>query len=266
MTERIGSYRARGAARAAVFDFDGTVALVRSGWMPAMMDTIMARVGPLAPDREAARAEAEEYVARLTGKDTIHQMTAFEEQVRRLGGNPPPASQLKADFFATLAPIHAERLAAVREGRRPAGSLLVPGAVEFLAALRARGMKVYLASGTKHEDIVAESELLGIAEYFDDMHGSSPHRFSKLELLQWIVASGVPPEEVITFGDGRVEIEASHAVGGISVGIATDEDGGGADPGGVDIKKRAWLIEAGADYIAADYLHPSLMQVVLGEF
>jgi phosphoglycolate phosphatase-like HAD superfamily hydrolase len=262
LTERIGNFIPRPPARAAMFDFDGTVALVRSGWMPAMMEMIMAAVGPLARDPEAERAKAEDYVARLTGKDTIHQMIAFADHVRAVGGAALPALQYKTEFFALLAPVQAERLQAVREGQKPASSLLVPGTVAFLEALRARGVRLYLASGTKHDDIVAESELLGIAQYFDDIHGSAPDRLPKRELLESIVASGVPRDEVITFGDGRVEIEASKAVGGIAVGVASDEE---ASCLTVDPKKRGWLMEAGADYIVANYLDPDVLRIVTGE-
>ena len=65
----------------------------------------------------------------------------------------------------------------------------------------------------------------------------------------------------MAFGDGRVEIEVTKAVGGTAVGIATDEETCLT----VDAKKRGWLIHAGADYIAPNFLRTAeLLEVVAG--
>jgi len=55
-----------------MFDFDGTLALVRAGWMPLMLDIMMETLGPLGRDAAKLRDEAEEYVARFTGKELEH--------------------------------------------------------------------------------------------------------------------------------------------------------------------------------------------------
>ena len=120
MIERIGNRLPRPSARAVMFDFDGTVALVRAGWMPIMLDMMMETLGKLGSNHAALRAEAEDYVARFTGMDTLHQMSAFAEHVRLLGGKPLPAAQYKADFIASLEHERTERLRAVRSGDRPA--------------------------------------------------------------------------------------------------------------------------------------------------
>jgi hypothetical protein len=38
-------------ARVALFDFDGTVALVRAGWMPLMLDMMMETLAPQGDNR-----------------------------------------------------------------------------------------------------------------------------------------------------------------------------------------------------------------------
>lgn len=245
----------RRPARAVMFDFDGTVALVRAGWMPLMLDMMMETLGPLGSDRDTLRAEAEEYVARFTGKDTVHQMSAFADHVRALGGSPRSAAEYKAQFIALMEHKRSARL------RAPA-NLLVPGVRDLLEALRARGLQIYLASGTAHEEIAFEADLLGIAPFFDAIYGSAPSSLTKGELLRRIVASGIEGEEILTFGDGRVEIEETKAVGGIAVGVATDE----AECLEVDAKKRGWLIDAGADYIVPNYLDAGILRIVAGEF
>jgi hypothetical protein len=51
--------------------------------------------------------------------------------------------------------------------------------------------------------------------------------------------------EFVAFGDGFVEIEDAKAVGGIAVGVASNE----ATRSGVNTRKRTRLIQAGADII-----------------
>jgi phosphoglycolate phosphatase-like HAD superfamily hydrolase len=188
-------------------------------------------------------------------------MAAFAEHVRSLGGHPHSPKQYKDEFLAAIEERREERLSAVREGRAPAEGLLVPGTMALLEALRARGLRVYLASGTAHEDIVRESALLGLTPMFDGIYGSSPAHFNKRQLLEWIVASGVEGGEIVVFGDGRVEIEEAKAVGAIAVGVASDEEGCLT----VDAKKRGWLIEAGADYIVPNFLDEGIPRIVAGE-
>ena len=56
-------------------------------------------------------------------------------------------------------------------------------------------------------------------------------------------------KELVVFGDGYVEIENGKAVGGIAVGVATDEE----RREGVDLWKRDRLISAGADLIIPEF-------------
>lgn len=241
-----------------MFDFDGTLATVRAGWMPMMLDMMMETLKPLSHDTAAVRSEAEDYVARLTGKDTVHQMAAFADHVRELGGEPESALAYKTEFLDRLESQRSARLTAVEEGRIPPDKLLVPGARALLEALQQKGLDIYLASGTAHEDIVREAKLLDIDRYFTGLYGSATSSLTKAELLAKIIRDGVPGEAILTFGDGRVEIEETKAVGGTAVGVATEEP----DCLEVDPKKRRWLTEAGADYIIPNYLESGLLEII----
>jgi phosphoglycolate phosphatase len=242
-----------------MFDFDGTVATVRAGWMEIMLDMMMETLGPLGSDAGALRCEAEEYVARFTGKDTVHQMEAFTEHVRSLGGNSESPEAYKSQFMRRLDVVRCRRLNAAREGGMTPDTLLVPGVRALLQALQGRNLEIYLASGTAHSEILQEVRLLGIAQYFTGMYGSAGTSLTKRELLAQIIASGITGEEIVTFGDGRVEIEETKAVGGTGIGVA------GLEPECLepDPKKRRWLIDAGADYIIPNYLEPGLLELVL---
>ncbi|HVW85525.1 MAG TPA: HAD family hydrolase [Bryobacteraceae bacterium] len=262
MIERVrNGALSRPPARAVMFDFDGTIAMVRAGWMPIMLDMMMETLAPLAGDAASLRFEAEEYVARLTGKDTLHQMEAFARHVRELGGHAQPAAAYKAEFIRRIDRLRIERLSAIEQGAISPDALLVPGIRNLLQNLRDRGLQLYLASGSAHEEICMESDLLGIAHYFDGIYGSAPTSRTKRELLEWLTSSGIPGNRILTFGDGRVEIEDTRAIGGTAVGVATDEPA----CRDVDCRKRGWLIDAGADYIIPNYLEEDLLLLVSGE-
>ena len=73
----------RGKIKFAIFDFDGTISLIRSGWqqimIPMMVDILMQTPG------HESRTEIENivlnYVTRTTGKQTIYQMIRWAEEV-----------------------------------------------------------------------------------------------------------------------------------------------------------------------------------------
>ena len=78
--------------------------------------------------------------------------------------------------------------------------------------------------------------------------------FSKRILIQRIIAEqDLSGPEFAGFGDGFVEIEDTKHVGGIAVGVASDE----ATPGCIDAWKRTRLIGAGADVIVPDFSQSS---------
>ena len=130
----------------------------------------------------------------------------------------------------------------------------MPGARALLEALRERGLKMYLASGTDEIYMKEEARLLDVARYFDGgVYGALDDykSFSKAILIQRILASAeFRGCEFLGFGDGYVEIEDVKKVGGVTVGVASDE------PACVSIDewKRQRLIGVGADYIVPNYL------------
>jgi phosphoglycolate phosphatase len=75
-------------ARVVLFDFDGTLSLIRSGWMNVMVPMMVEILLDLKTgERKGSCARWwKEFVWRLTGKETIYQMTAFAEAVEVRGG------------------------------------------------------------------------------------------------------------------------------------------------------------------------------------
>ncbi len=196
----------------------------------------------------------EDFVWRLTGQETIYQMIALAEQVKRRGGAPLDPLIYKRRYLDRLHTVIADRLEELRGGHCAPDKYLVPGARALLEALQARGLKLYLASGTDEPYMKEEAVLLDVARYFDGgVYGAldDPEAFSKRLLVQRILGlPGVRGSHLLAFGDGYVEIEEVKQVGGVAVGVATDEPECQAP----DEWKRQRLIGAGADYIIANYL------------
>ena len=85
-------------------------------------------------------------------------------------------------------------------------------------------------------------------------------KLSRLSLI-WLSRIATDPE-LVTFGDGFVEIEDTKAVGGVAVGVASDE----VNRQGIDEWKRGRLIEAGADLIIPDFCdHERLVAYLFAE-
>src|SRR5262245_8485840 len=80
----------RGRIRSVLFDFDGTLSLIREGWpqvMSPMMVEVLQHTGTGETPEELA-AVVEDFVAHLTGRQTIYQMIQLAEEVKRRGGQP----------------------------------------------------------------------------------------------------------------------------------------------------------------------------------
>ncbi len=77
----------RGKIRYALFDFDGTVSLIREGWqgiMIAMMTEILMET-PQHEEQPQIQRVVTEFVTRLTGKQTIYQMIQLCEEISARG-------------------------------------------------------------------------------------------------------------------------------------------------------------------------------------
>ncbi len=245
----------RGHIRHALFDFDGTLSLIREGWqgimIPMMVEVLL--------DSPGHETEAEltcvvtEFVTRLTGKQTIYQMLQLVEEVRKRGGLPLDPLDYKQEYLDRLWARIEGRVADLKAGRRAPDDLMVPGARDVLKALHARGVTCYVASGTDRPYVLDEVEALDLTPYFGDhIYGALDdyRNFSKRMVIERILRENrLAGPELVTFGDGFVEIEDSKAVGGIAVGVASNE----ATRQGIDTWKRQRLIQAGADLIIPDF-------------
>jgi phosphoglycolate phosphatase-like HAD superfamily hydrolase len=261
--------------RHAVFDHDGTISTLRQGWESVMAPVmIRAILGPRFDAADEAlyhkvRNRVSDYIDKSTGIQTLLQMEALVDMVKEFGL--VPEDQIldrfgyKQIYTEALMGLVSQRIEKFRRGELAIGDVTINGAVAWLQRLRQAGIKLYLASGTDREDVVAEAEALGYAELFDGgLYGAvgDVGKYNKRMVIEQILAdNGLSGGELAVFGDGPVEIRECRRSGGIAVGVASDE----VRRYGLNKEKRARLIRAGADAIIPDFSQPdALASVLLG--
>jgi phosphoglycolate phosphatase len=245
----------RGRFRFVLFDFDGTLSLIREGWpqvMIPMMTAVLRQTGTKESDEELTAA-VEEFVMRLNGRQTIYQMIRLAEEVRRRGGESLEPLLYKQRYHDLLMARIQGRLADLESGAASPEQWTVPGSHALLAELRRRGLTLYLASGTDLKYVRREAALLGLADFFGEhIYGALDdyRRFSKKKVIERILHDhDLHGAELLGFGDGFVEIEEIKRVGGVAVAVASDE----VNRRGVHAWKRERLLRAGADIVIPEY-------------
>src|ERR1700722_20378295 len=175
--EVLGTAIPRGRFRSALFDFDGTLSLIREGWpqvMIPMMVEVLRQTATSESDSELTTA-VEEFVMHLNGRQTIYQMMQLAEEVVRRGGTPLEPLAYKHRYHDLLMERIRSRLDALASGQEKPDAWVVPGSHALLEGLRRRGMTLYLASGTDLKYVQQEAELLDVAQYF------GPHIYGALD-------------------------------------------------------------------------------------
>ncbi len=256
MVENIRPGASARNARVVLFDFDGTLSLIRSGWMNVMVPMMVEILAELksGETEEQLKSVVEDFVWRLTGKETIYQMMALAGAVESRGGRPLAPLAYKQMYLDRLWDKIKGRIDALQKGQADPENYLVPGSRALLEQLRDRGLKMYLASGTDEVFMKEEARLLGVTQYFEGgVYGALDDykSFSKAILIQRILSSAeFQGHQFLGFGDGYVEIEEVKNVGGVAVGVASEEPACTR----VDEWKRQRLIGVGADYIVPNFL------------
>ncbi len=252
-----------GRIKHAVFDADGTVSTLRQGWeqvmAPVMIEAILGEQYRTADVSlyEKVRRRVLEYIDQSTGIQTILQMEVLVEMVREFGL--VPADKVldkfgyKDIYNRALMEVVNQRIARFERGQLDVSDFTVKGAVDFLAALRNRGVTLYLASGTDREDVVRESNALNYAEFFNGgIYGAvgDVTKYSKRMVIDRIMTENkLSGPELAVVGDGPVEMRECRKRGGIAVGIASDE----VRRYGLNPEKRTRLIKAGAQVVVPDF-------------
>jgi phosphoglycolate phosphatase len=242
--------------RFALFDFDGTLSLVREGWpdvmIPLMVEELAATGTSETPEQLATLAR--NFVMELNGKQTIYQMIRLTEEIQARGGTPREPLAYKQKYHDRLMERIARRRESLENKTLAPEELLVPGVYAALKVLQERGLELYLASGTDENYVREEAELLGLAPFFGrHIYGAiDDHRaFSKQMVIERILRENqVEGARLIGLGDGYVEIDNIKGAGGTAIAVASDESGRSGKP---DPWKRDRLIGVGADLVIPDF-------------
>src|SRR5436309_3953864 len=132
----------RGRFRSVLFDFDGTLSLIREGWPQVMIPMMVQalRATGTAETEAQLTAAVEDFVMRLNGRQTIYQMIQLADEVRRRGGEPLEPLAYKHRYHDLLMARIEGRLAALEAGTASPAEWAVPGSHALLEALRRRGV------------------------------------------------------------------------------------------------------------------------------
>lgn len=237
-----------------IFDFDGTLSWLRSGW-PDVMVNLFSDFLPLQMRAaNSTRDDLRRDILALNGKPSIHQMRRFHDFARKHNSSSPTPDELLELYLRRLNAVLQERIGRVVSGQADARQFVIAGTFAVLENFQARGLKLIILSGTAEPDVKREAALLGLEPYFrEHIYGATPEaNFSKKQVIDRIIHDErISGAQLLSFGDGPVEIEFTKAVGGLAVGVASDERAHGS--GVVDEDKRAHLLRAGADAIIPDY-------------
>ena len=148
---------------------------------------------------------------------------------------------------------------------------IVPGSRQFITMLREKGIHCLVASGTDDADVQREAQLLKIDELFDggvfgarddlsvNRKESEIREIKAMVIEDLLEKEGIDPSELISFGDGYVEVQLVAERGGLAIGVATNED----TRTGINEWKRGRLIVAGARAIAPDFSQPEELMRLL---
>ncbi len=204
---------------------------------------------------EAIRAMLFDDMMKLNGKQTIYQMMQFAERVSERGGVPQEPLWYKHEYLRRLEEKIQDRIARLRTRKSSPDEFLLYGSRNLLELLKARGLNLYLASGTDEVFVKREAQLLGVTPYFGEhIYGAQDDykAFSKKMVIERLLReNNIPGERLLAFGDGYVEIQNTREVGGLAVAVASDEANNGS--GRIDEWKRNRLLGVGAEVVIPDY-------------
>jgi phosphoglycolate phosphatase-like HAD superfamily hydrolase len=248
----------RGRVTHALFDFDGTISLIRYQWEEVMQELMEEMIsGPRRRIPSGLSREVSGYINRSTGILTIRQMEWLAEAVRRwaLNDSELSAKEYKRLYNEKLLERKVDGRVAELSGSGAKEDFLLEGAFGFLEKLSLSGVKLYLASGTDDVYVRREASLLGVTGFFDGgICGAmeDTEEYSKENIIRRILEnelSSGSEEIMIVAGDGPVEIKAAREFGALAIGVASDEGKGrGWNP-----MKVERLTEAGADILIPDF-------------
>lgn len=261
--EIVYSDTAKSAVKAVLFDFDGTISTLRCGWEKVMGPLFCEILDDGKIDKKELSEKVDKFIDESTGIQTILQMKWLASEVEKSGREPLDIWEYKKMYNDRLMLDIKRKLSELEYGKASPSDYLMAGSVEFLEALKNKGVKIFVASGTDHPDVVNEATALGVIKYFDEIKGAPLHEesCSKDAVIRRLLSEGgFSGDDLAVCGDGKVEIALGKESGARAIGLASNE----TKRCGVDETKRKRLLNAGADIICGDFLEKDELLAFLG--
>jgi rfaE bifunctional protein kinase chain/domain len=262
--EIISNWKVKPEVKHAIFDHDGTISTLREGWelimAPMMIRAILGDIYKDADDTlfRMISKRVQDYIDKTTGIQTLVQMHGLLDLIREFGCVPEEKildpSGYKHIFNNELMKMVMEREEKLKNGELCLADLTIKDAVPFLQLLFDSGIKLWLVSGTDIEDVISEAHILGYEHLFEGrIYGAVGDitKEAKKNVLEHMLdkMDYSNPGNIVTFGDGSVEMRETRKRGGLTVGISSNE----LRRYGLNEHKRSRLIKAGADIIIPDF-------------
>lgn len=237
-----------------IFDFDGTISTLRHGWEEIMEDYMYQMIsGDTLGDDKELKEEIKVYINESMGIQTIYQMQWLKEKVQlKNKAEVLDIWEYKRGYNVRLMDIVRQKTKKLISKKLNPKDFRIINSKEFVKELYELGYKLYIASGTDHEDVVNEMKALEIFEYFEDVKGAPADKIDcpKEAIVKHLTEDlGYKGSEIAIIGDGKVEIEIAVKIGGKAIGMATDE----TTQDCINQRKRKKLISAGAHIIAPHF-------------
>ena len=246
----------KGRFKHVLFDFDGTLSLLREGWQRIMGPLCIEMICGDTPATPEITREVWEMIEETTGIQTIFQMERLVDMVRAHGLVPEDRildvygyKDLYNDRL--MVPVR-QRIARIESGECTAQDFTVCGTFDFLRHMAEQGVAMYVFSGTDEADVRNEAEKLGIAGFFTEIWGAlrTVEEYSKEKVIRELMARhDLHGTEVLAVGDGPIELRSVKEHGGVALGVASNE----ATGIGWNEEKRLRLLRSGADLIVPDF-------------
>src|SRR5436189_2772090 len=124
-----------------LFDFDGTLSLIRQGWPEVMVPMFVEMLPSLPGETEEGRRQlCYDDIMRLNGKQTIYQMIQLAERIKERGGEPREALWYKHEYLRRLDERIRSRTEGIRQGKLQRDDFLVYQSRRLLDLLQTRGL------------------------------------------------------------------------------------------------------------------------------
>jgi phosphoglycolate phosphatase len=174
--------------KAIVFDFDGVLVDSVGLKNQAFEEIYQEHFGELTPD-------VQEYINKNGGLERAKRFTHFYQTTE---GRDPSETELEL-----LSKLFTLKIKQVMIDRA-----VMPGVAKTLDSLKAKGIPMYIASGTPHEELGEICQQIGLKEYFVDIYGAPNSK-------AWVIKKafetyGVPFQQILMVGDSMIDWHAAH--------------------------------------------------------